>query len=286
MILPGHIWSGGIVWLIVTLLWSGSALCAPPQAPGRIVSLAPAMTEILYALGLGNRVVGVSSACDRPAEVRTKTKVGGMPNPSLEAILALKADMVVMTREGNPKSIADRLTRLGKKIYIFKASRLAELPAGIREMGLALGARDAAEYMAQKIETAMATASTRRQKPPKAEGKALFVIWPKPLIVAGGSTIINDAMKLNGMTNIAADTSVAYPHYSLEAVVQHQPDLIIIGATHDPDMKRQSKQLMKHLGMLDAVRKGRVCYVGDALYRPGSRIAEGLAELKQCETLR
>ncbi|AJY68358.1 hypothetical protein RW64_01465 [Geobacter sulfurreducens] len=244
------------------------------------------MTEILYAMGLGNRVVGVSNACDRPTEVRNKAKVGGMPNPSLEAILALKPDMVVMTQEGNPKSIADRLTKLGKKIYVFKANRLPELPTGIREMGQALGARDAAEGMARSIETAMTEVSIRKQKQSKAE-KALFVIWPKPLIVAGGNTIINDAMKLNGLTNIAADTtSVAYPHYSVEAVMQRQPDIIIIGAAHDPDMKRQSKELMKHLGMLDAVRKGRVCYVGDALYRPGSRIAEGLAELKQCEALR
>lgn len=274
-----------ITLLVITLFWSGSALCAPPQPPGRIVSLAPAMTEMLYAMGLGSRVVGVSNACDRPAEVSTKPKVGGMPNPSLEAILALKPDLVVMTREGNPKSIADRLTKLGKKIYVFKASRLSELPAGIREMGQALGAHDAAEGMAHKIENAMAESSSRQQKRPKAERKALFVIWPKPLIVAGGTTIINDAMKVNGLTNIAADTSVAYPHYSVEAVMQRQPDLIIIGAAHDPDMKRQSKDLMKHLGMLNAVRKGHVCYVGDALYRPGSRIAEGLAELKQCEAL-
>lgn len=286
MILCWHKRSGVIACLAITLLWSGSALCAPLQTPGRIVSLAPAMTEILYSLGLGNRVVGVSSACDRPAEVHTKAKVGGMPNPSLEAILALKPDIVVMTQEGNPKSIADRLTKLGKKIYVFKATRLAELPAGIREMGQTLGTRDAAEEIARKIENAMRDATNRKEKQPKAE-KALFVIWPKPLIVAGGTTIINDSMKLNGLNNIAADTtSVAYPHYSVEAVMQRQPDVIIIGAAHDPDMKRQSKDLMKHLGMLEAVRKGRICYVGDALYRPGSRIAEGLAELKQCEALR
>jgi len=273
-----------IVCLSIIVFCSGSALCAPP--PGRIVSLAPVMTEILYAMGLGNRVVGVSSACDRPAEVCTKPKVGGMPNPSLEAILALKPDVVVMAREGNPKSIADRLTKLGKKIYVFKASRLADLPASIREMGQALGAREAADNVAQKIDAAMADASFRRQRQPKAGKKALFVIWPKPLIVAGGNTIINDAMKINGLSNIAADTSVAYPHFSVEAVMLRQPDLIIIGAAHNPDMKRQSQELMKHLGMLDAVRKGRICYVGDALYRPGPRIAEGLAELKQCEAIR
>lgn len=259
-------------------LWSGSAQGAPPS-PDRIVSLAPAMTELLYAMGLGDRVVGVSNACDRPAAARALPKVGGMPNPSLEAILALKPDMVVISREANPPAVADRLTRLGKKRYVFTAHRLAELPAGIREMGQALGAGEAAEKLAHGIDAAMAETASRRQGQPRT---ALFVIWPKPLIVAGNGIIISDAMQLNGLANIAADTGVAYPNFSVEAVVRRKPDLLIVGAAHDPDMKRQSAELLKQLGMLDAVRKGRVCYVGDALYRPGSRIAEGLAELERC----
>ena len=240
------------------------------------------MTEMLYALGLGGHVVGVSTACDRPSEARTKTKIGGMANPSLEAIMALKPDVVVMTREGNPQNIAKRLIKLGKKIYVFKASRLADLPTGIRDMGQALGAVEKAEALAKNIEASLRDATDPSfQKAPHGR-KALFIIWPKPLIVAGPGTIINDAMGGIGLKNIAADTGISYPNFSVEAVIQRQPDLIIIGAAHDSNMKRQSQELLKHLWMLDAVRKGHVCYVGDALYRPGPRIAEGLTEMKRC----
>ncbi|MCL2761567.1 MAG: helical backbone metal receptor [Desulfuromonadales bacterium] len=275
-----HFWS--VIVVVIALLWGGDALCAPSLTPERIVSLAPDATEILYAIGLGNRIVGVSSACDHPAAVRAKPKVGNMPNPSLEAILALKPDVVVVSVKGNPKSIADRLIKLGKKVYIFDATRLTELPASIRRMGQALGAKEAAEKAAQKIDAAIAKASVRRKKLRRGEIKALFVVWPKPLIVAGDNTIINDAMNINGLKNIAAGTGIAYPHFSIEAVIERRPDLIIIGAAHDPDMKQESKELIEHLRMLDAVRKGQVCYVGDALYRAGLRIGEGLAELQQC----
>jgi len=273
-------------WAII-LLWSGSAPCAPP--PGRIVSLAPAMTELLYAIGLGSRVVGVSNVCDRPDEARSKAKIGGMDNPSLEAIVALKPDMVVMNSDGNPKVIANRLAELGIPTYIFTARRLTGLPAGIRELGRALGARPAADRLAAGIDKAIRDvgASTRVKTTPAGNGsgkKALFVIWPSPLIVAGPGTMLDDAMKMSGLSNIAADGKVPYPRFSLEAVIERRPDLILIGKGHN-DMRELSKGFLESLRMLEAVRKGRVCFMGDALYRPGPRIPEGLAELARCGKL-
>lgn len=271
-------------WLTICPFQDGAAYCAPSQPMTRIVSLSPTTTEMLYALGLGGQVVGVSTACDRPAEVRKITKIGGMANPSLEAILALKPDVVVMTREGNPKNIALRLAKLGKRTYVFESVRLSDLPSTIRGMGGALGARESADKLAKTIDDAIKSAATssRRNAPP-AGRTALFVVWPKPLIVAGPGTLIDDAMTRSGLVNIAADTKIPYPNFSVEAVIRRRPDLILVGAAHDPDMKRQSRELLKQLGLLDAASKGRVCYVGDALYRPGPRIAEGLAEIKDCE---
>jgi iron complex transport system substrate-binding protein len=209
-----------------------------------------------------------------------------MANPSLEAIVSLKPDMVVMTTDGNPKAIAERLAKLGIKTYIFRARRLTELPAGIREMGEILGARPAANRLAEKIEKAIRNISmSHRGKSAQAVTgggrKALFVIWPSPLIVAGPGTILDDAMKISGLCNIASDGKVAYPRFSLEAVIERQPDLILIGKGHD-DMKNLSKGFLKSLGMLEAVRKGRVCFMGDALYRPGPRIPAGMEELDRC----
>jgi len=262
--------------------WS-AALGAPP--PARIVSLAPSLTEILYGMDLGGRVVGVTTFCDRPAEARSKPKVGGVSNPSLEAIAALNPDLVVMTKDGNPKEVADRLTGLGLKIYVFSAYRLADVPAAIRRMGAALGAVPAAERMAASIEEAM-----RAPRPRSAAGetpvrrKALFVIWPAPLIVAGPGTVLDDAMAASGFANIASDAKAHYPHFSLEAVIERNPDLIIIGGGHG--MEEPAKKLLKRLDMLDAVKAGHVCHTGDALYRPGPRLPEGLAELRRCGEMR
>lgn len=269
--------------------WNGTALCSQPPPPKRIVSLAPAMTEMLFALGLGKRIVGVTSACDRPAEARGKAKIGGMANPSIEAIVALKPDLVVMNTDGNPKAVAERLAGLGIKTFIFRARRLGELPAGIREMGRALGAQTAADLLAAGIETAMQGSGgvpPGKSSPTSGGGcrKALFVIWPAPLIVAGPGTILDDAMRLHGLCNIAADAKVPYPRFSLEAVMERRPDLILIGKGH-ADMKRVSGRFLESLSTLEAVKRGRVCYMDDALYRPGPRIPAGMAELDRCGRL-
>lgn len=262
--------------------WVGTAVSAPP--PGRIISLSPAMTETLFSLGLGGRIVGVTNVCDRPDEARKKPKIGGMSNPSLEAIVALKPDLVVVSRDGNPKELVERLAGLGIKTYIFNTARLVELPAAFRKMGEALGARDSAELLAGRIEAALRAASVHKAHHGFAEGKrTLFVIWPEPLIVAGPGTIIDDAMAMCGFANIAADTLAPYPVVSLETIIGRRPELIIIGAGGN-QMKNipGTAKLLKRLGMLEAVRKGRVCYVGDPLYRPGPGIPAGIAELEQC----
>lgn len=275
-------------WLLCLLcLFAGSESVqgSSPPPPLRIVSLAPAMTETLFSFGLGERVVGVTTFSDHPAAALSKTKVGGMTNPSIEAIVTLKPDLVLMTHDGNSKAIADRLTKLGIPIYVFRARRLPELPAGIRELGRALGAQAAANQLAEKIEIAIQKAST--VAPGAAATKcrsALFVIWPSPLIVAGPGTILDDAMQMSGLCNIAADTKVPYPRFSLEAVVERQPELILIGDEHN-NREKLSQGFLQSLRMLEAVQKGRICYLDDALYRPGPRLPEGLAALAQCQEM-
>ena len=278
-----------ILSLILISIWSDAVYCGVSAPPKRIVSLAPAMTEIVFSLGLAEQVVGVTSDCDHPAEAHSKTKIGGMANPSIEAIVALKPDIVILNRDGNPKAIAQRLSKLGIKTHVFWARRLSELPGGIREMGRVLGAESAANRLAEQIETSIRningshrnrssqTATTRSRK-------ALFVIWPSPLIVAGPGTILEDAMTLRGLNNIASDAKVPYPRFSLEAIIERQPDLILIGKGHS-DMKNLSKGLLKSLSALEAVQKGRVCFMDDALYRPGPRIPEGLEDLNRCGKL-
>jgi len=128
----------------VVLLYFLGGSGAEASAPRRIVSLAPNITEIVFSLGLGDRLVGMTTYCDYPRAAQKKTKIGGFSNPSLEAILALHPDAVILTEDGNPPEIAPRLGKLGIRIHVFRARKIEELPGAIREMGRYLQVEDVA----------------------------------------------------------------------------------------------------------------------------------------------
>lgn len=247
------------------------------EAPGRIVSLAPSMTEIAFALGLGDKIVGVTSYCDYPAEARDRPKVGGMSNPSIEAVLRLEPDIVLMTTDGNPKEFKGRLNNLGIKTYVFKARKVQELPDAIRRMGLPLGVVEKAEALAADIENRLKGFRERSRSMRKL--KVLFIVWPEPLMVAGPGTAVDDALRILGHENIASSLPSPYPKYSLEEIVRQSPDVIIIGK--GMGVKNASKNILKRLRTLPAVRGGRVLYASDSLYRLGPRVIEGIQELER-----
>lgn len=265
-----------IFFTISYLFLSGTAFSAPPE---RIISLAPSVTEILYALDLKDKITAVTNFCNYPPEAEKKPKIGGMSNPSLEAIVSMKPDIVVMTTDGNPKEIEERIRGLGIKTYIFKARQLAELPQGIREMGEALGVKEEAHKLAGEIETKLRELGVGSRKS-GVKKKALFIVWPEPLLVAGPGTAIDDALQLLGWENIASDTKTKYPKYSIEEVIHRSPNVILIGNSMGGNMKESSKGLLKKLKHLEAVKNGRVYYTGDALYRLGPRIIEGIEEME------
>lgn len=271
-----------IVFSIISCpIFLSTAYSSPPE---RIVSLAPSTTEILYALGLEERIVAVTTFCDYPPQAKKKPKIGGMSNPSLEAVISIRPDIVVMSTDGNPKEFEIRLQQFGIKTYIFKARRLAELPQDIREIGITLGIKEKAYSLAEEIETAINRLKSNNQtsllktSKPSTPKKVLFVVWPEPLIVAGQGTAIDDAIHLLGWENIASDAETKYPKYSVEEVIYRSPDVILIGKGHFK-MKELSTGLLKRLSVLEAVKKGRVYYLSDALYRLGPRIVKGIEEL-------
>jgi len=252
---------------------------AMAETPKRIVSLAPNVTEILYDLGLGNSVIAVSTYCNYPPEVTGKPKIGGMSNPSLEAIVALKPDVVVLTDDGNPQEIAERLTKLKIPIYVFRAKRITDLPREIRAIGIAFGIKGRANRNAGKIENMIAFyAGKSKYSSTHTRKKVLFVVQPEPLIVAGPGTAIDDVLKLLGAKNIAADAPTPYPRFSLEEAIRRTPDVIFIVKTQD-GMENRTGQLLNRLKTLEAVRQGRVFYIGDPLLRMGPRITEGIADV-------
>lgn len=253
--------------------------CALPgfagEPPKRIVSLAPSLTELACALGLEKNLVGVTTYCDRPASIKGKPTVGGPANPSLEAVLNLKPDIVLVDEEGIGSKLAKRLEKLGIKTVTLHGSRLDKLAPAIRRLGMDLGVPHPAEQLATRIETAL-----RPMKVRATPVRTLFVIWPDPMVAAGPGSLLNDVMKQIGFENIAQDAHSGYPRLSLEAVIVRNPQLIVVG--QGDKLGVPLKRMLKHLESLDAVRNGHLCYVSDALYRPGPRIPEGIAELRRC----
>jgi iron complex transport system substrate-binding protein len=231
---------------------------------------------------MGERIVGVTSFCDHPAGAKEKTKIGGMSNPSLEAIVALKPDLVVLTTDGNPQETEVRLRKLSIRTYVWTERTLADLAPGIRKLGAVLGEQGSAQRLAAEIESGLTKYRHRMKRGSGAEVKALYIVWPEPMLVAGPGSAIADAMDLLGLQNIAARAQTSYPRYSIEEVIRSAPEVLFIGKGSGMDMRSVSDGVLKKLASVPAVRNGKVCYVGDGLYRLAPRVIEGIEELAAC----
>jgi iron complex transport system substrate-binding protein len=266
----------GLILAVIGIFLVSPAPAAPPE---RIVSLAPSVTEILYDLGLEGNIVGVTNYCDEPPRARTKPRIGGYDSPSLEAIVAARPDLVIMTKEKNPGHIRERLGKLGIRTYVFSARRLSELPAAVRELGRILDVAEIAEKKAGAIEKGVAqfTRTARSRARAAVKPRVLFIIHPEPLVVAGPGTLIDEALGRLGLQNVAAKSSVQYPKFSIEEVIRLNPDIIFIGIGYMTTGSAQG--VLKKLSMLDAVRKGKVYPVSESLYRLGPRVVAGMEEL-------
>ncbi len=252
------------------------------DTPKRIISLAPNITEILFALGVDERLTAVSSFCDFPEEAKKKQKIGGMSNPSLEAVVSLKPDLVLFSIDGNPKSFEERLRSMKITTFTLRSRRISELPQGVRQIGAAVGAEERAETLAQEMEKKIAGLKERERRyrdlhRTAKKLKVLFIIWPDPLIVAGPGSITDDALQILGTDNIAAKTGTTYPKYSIEEILRRAPDIIFIGK--GMGMDKVADGLLKRLKSVPAVRSNRVFYVSDYLYRLGPRTIQGIEEL-------
>lgn len=262
------------------LLFTASYAAEPPR---RIISLAPNITEILFSLGLGDKIVGVTSFCDYPAAANRKSKVGGMSNPSLEAVISLRPDIVFLTIDGNPKAFEEQLRSLKINTFVLRSKRISELPHGIRQIGAAAGALENAEKLAQEVEKKINDISQQQKAFMSVhhiakKTKVLFIIWPEPLIVAGPGSITDDALQILGVDNIAGNTVSTYSRYSLEEVLRRAPDIIFIGKGQN-SMNEVSEGLLRRLKNTPAARNSKVFYVSDNLYRLGPRTVKGIDEL-------
>ena len=242
----------------------------PPQ---RIISLAPHLTELLFAAGAGAQVVGVDGASDYPKAVQALPRVGDFSRINFERILALKPDLVVVWVGGNRAADIHRLKQMGIPVLQTEATRLDDVARLLRLIGQASGHAGEGERAARDFSARLAALRVRPgRKPPS---RVFYQVWDRPLMTVGGTHWITDALALCGARNVFADLQALSPVVSREAVLQRAPALIV-GGTDAPDMRRVWQRFTR----LPAVRNQAFVRVdADRLHRLTPRLIEGVAEL-------
>jgi iron complex transport system substrate-binding protein len=247
-------------------------LTAPPR---RIVSITPSNTEILFALGLGPKIVGDTDYCDYPAAAQSKPKVGGVVL-NYEKILSLKPDLVIAKYDIQKANI-ERLEKLGVRVFAVNPSTVNDTLKAIEAMGRVTGTLPKAKGItaAMRRELSQVKAiSMRDKKTPR----VLTVIQQKPLIAVGPKTFIDDAIRLAGGRNLAADARQPYPQFSLESAIARKPDVILLSAAK-PDAIYADPAWRT----TPAVQHRRVYNPSfmQVLERPGPRLAHAVRQLAE-----
>jgi iron complex transport system substrate-binding protein len=246
-----------------------------PREPRRLVSLAPSVTETLFALGLGDRVVGISDFCEPPPSAGPIPRVGGMLNPSLEAIKALRPDLLIATTSGNDPSLASQAEALALPLYVLDAPDVESTLRGLESLAKALGAPESGRTLADDLRGRLAAIAARveRHRPPR----VLFIVWGEPLVVPGKAAFVTDALRRAGGASVTAGAPGAWPAFDLEAAVASAPEVIL--------MTKENRPLAERLPgdpawtTVPAVRRGRIRIVSDAIQRPGPRVVDGIEEV-------
>jgi iron complex transport system substrate-binding protein len=274
---------------MITVLWAASVASARevtdqtgrritiPDHPQRIISLAPSITETLYALGLGDRLVGDTDYCDYPTEARAKPHVGAMLNPNLERIVALKPDLVLGTDEANRRESIDQLARLGIPLYGITARNVDATIRSLEDLGRVLGSEQSAQALAARLRVRV-EAVTRRVEGQR-RPKVLFVVWYRPLITAGSQTFIADVIHRAGGDSISNDMTGEWPHMGLEVVLKRNPDIILFPKTEAFAPGFDEFERLPGWKELAAVKQHRMYFIAETIMRPSPRLIDALEEL-------
>lgn len=244
--------------------------------PRRIVSLVPSITETLFALGLGARILGVTEFCVHPASgVRSKVRVGGTKNPARDAIAALEPDLVVANKEENRRRDVERLEAAGLRVFVTYARTVADCVDEIRSLGAVLDAVGPSERLAGRIEAARAAIRTAEPRP-----RVAALIWKGPYMAVGADTYAHDLIEVCGGLNCFADADARYPRVDVAALERAAPDVILLPT--EPYVFGESDRL-ELLGLdCVAARNGRIHVVeGELLSWYGPRSERALWELSR-----
>ena len=275
---------GVFVPLIINFTRTSQSLKKIQKTPERIVSLAPNLTEILFALGLDEKIVAVSNDSDYPLKASNKKKIGTFWQPNTEAIIASRPELVVTLWFEQQKAVADSLRRLGYQVLTVRIEKIPELLAAIQEIGTAAGCQ---QHAAQLVENIHNRSNDLQSKLVSADKvKVLWVVQAEPLRVAGRDTFINELIELAGGENAISQTIQQYPPISTEELLACGAETIIQSGMGKSNMAEQQKAAERFWGRwpyLPAVKNNRIYVVEpDTVVRLGPRLCQGIELIAHC----
>ncbi len=251
----------------------GVAFEAVPRK--RIVSLAPNVTEMLFFLGMGDRVVGVTRFCNYPEGAKEITKVGGMADPDPEAILALSPDLVVATVNGNPRHVIETVERLGVECFVIRSDDIGGILSSMRSLADLLRPPPGGMLRLEKLEREY---KELVRTEPKEKIPAIMLFSVDPPIAAGGKTFLEEVFELAGARNVLADSVLRYPHLTMERIISLAPRFVFV------TRGMGESGLQRFVERLNSLTEGRMVVVevnGDLFTRPGPRTLAAVRELRR-----
>jgi iron complex transport system substrate-binding protein len=251
------------------------ALASPANAAARmrIVSLAPSVTETLFALGAGPDVVGVSQYCDYPPQVRDLPRVGSFLTPNLEAIIALRPTLVVGLELSSDVRQIRALNSMGYPVLLVSDDSLQQIETSIETVGARINRQREAHQLVARIQAQIAAVQNRlaNVKPEP----ALMLVGHQPIVAVGAGTYLDEIMRIARADNIAADVGEQWPHLSMEYIIAMRPQVVLDGSMGtDPS---SSSDFWGKYPAIPAVRDHRVFgYAVDPILHAGPRVGQSL----------
>ncbi len=233
----------------------------------RIISLAPNLTEIIFHIGCGDKLVGVTRFCDYPQETKEKEIVGDMLNVNFEKIVELNPDLVFITVEGNTKLTFDRLKSLGINVFVTNPRNIQGIKKSIKDLSLIFNKVQIADSVLKDIEFRLQNVKKLKLK----NTSGLFIVSLNPLMVAGKNTFINEILESVNIRNIASNLNANYPVISREDLIIQNPEILILSSLE----KENLQEIIRHYPEwknIKAIKENKVIFVDENIFfRPGPR---------------
>jgi len=251
---------------------------AIPADVKRVVTLAPNLTETIYALGLEGRLAGDTDYCNTPAAAKLKPHVGGAQNPSLEAIVALHPDLVLATTSINRIATVDALAKVGIAVYTTDPQTVRGMLESTARIADAMGASAQGAELVARLQARLDALAARLANVPPVH--VLFVVWENPLITIGQNTFIADALRWAGAESVIVSKQ-KWPDITFEEVARLQPDYIVFASNHAGFEKDELSALRSRADwkQLRAVELGHVAVMSEEVNRPSPGLVDAIEQL-------